>query len=135
MLQSALIKLKSLHLETLLENNLIKGFSIGNFWIDKNLVVLDFFKNRLLLFFRYFTWTKCESTADVWVFPCCTGIFDWNGKHFSTLLLRYYRYQFSSDSKPNRNGFQVSFTNHWTLTWKWKGKIHISWQYLSPVVS
>ena len=54
MLQSALIKLKSLHLETLLEN-LIKGFSIGNFWIDKNLVVLDFFKNRLLLFFRYFT--------------------------------------------------------------------------------
>ena len=39
-----------LYLVTLPENNLSKGSSVGNFWIDENLIAQCFFKSVVLKF-------------------------------------------------------------------------------------
>ena len=46
-----------LYLVTLPENNLSKGSSVGDFWIDEN-PIAQCFLNQLFLNFRYFTSTK-----------------------------------------------------------------------------
>ena len=67
-----------LNLVTLLENNVIKGSSIGDFCTDKNPIVLYFFKS-IVLKFQIFHLNKKQTPLQTFeLFPCSPGIFGWN---------------------------------------------------------